>query len=525
MHRRRHPQRRVWRPAATVLAALALAGPAGAEDAPMKQYPIRPMVEAEEIVYSSRYSNNGASPLWCFNNTCVVRLGDDVFVSGYERIPGAPPMNDCRWALWQRTDAGWVRRQAGASGRQREPCPLGLLPDGRVLLSSNPTLLPADAAGGGPARPELLVFAANTPATPPKVLHPAWQGSPPCNQHSYRTLAVDATSGEAIIFQNASYTHSEWALRHADGAWSSGQLAWPAHAPTDLAPFGASHARVNYPVVALNKRAVHFCGAAAYDNWERVKTPTDLGLASDPNAPGASGMGGRQRGNRFRRLLYAWTPAIGETPFSQWLEIDNTFADGGWLFATDLHVDPTGLVHLLWFRSPMLPTVRDQFYPDIKRVYRIEYAALRAGQVLSRRTLVTAGEGADPAIPTDLDQVGRPYLLDNGETILGDAIPTHRFHVTPDGRLFVVYYVCAGQALAENRILEILPDGTPSVPVTLPLKHPLTQFFTATPRAGCVPSWTLDLLGHRRGGWRPAPAEGGREWDGTLSYAQVRLQR
>jgi len=80
-----------------------------------------------------------------------VRTGDDLFVSGYERILGAPPMNDCRWALWQRTADGWQRRQADATGRTREPSPLACLPGGRLLLSANPTLLPPDAAGGGPA--------------------------------------------------------------------------------------------------------------------------------------------------------------------------------------------------------------------------------------------------------------------------------------------------------------------------------------------------------------------------------------
>lgn len=489
----------------------------------MTEQPVRLAVEAEETLYADRFSNNGACPMWCYNNTCVVRVGDELFASGYERLPGAPPMNDCCWALWQRRAGRWQRRLADDTGRTREPAPLACLPGGRLLLSANPTLLPAGAAGGGPARPEWWVFDASTPAVPPTVLYPGWQGRPPFNQHSYRTLAADAASSEAILFQNADCSHAEWALWHANGAWSAGQLAWPPHAATDLAPFGAAQARVNYPVVGLRNRAVHFCGAAAYDNWDRVKTPADLGLGADPNAPGASGMGGRQRGNRFRRLLYAWTPAIGEQPFSDWLEIANTFDDGGWLFATDMNIDADGLVHLLWFRSPMLPTVRDRFYPDIRRLYRIEYATLRAGKLLTRRTLVTAGEGADPAIPTDLDQLGRPYLLDNGETILGDPIPTPRFHVTPDGRRFMVYYVSDGQALAENRLMAITPDGPPATPVTIPLAHPLTQFFTATPRAGCSPSWTLDLLGHRRGGWRPAAGSDGREWDGAISYAQIRL--
>ena len=487
--------------------------------------PIRMTIEAEETVYSDRYSNNGACPMWCFNNTCVVRAGDDLFVSGYERIPGAPPMNDCRWALWQRTTAGWQRQQADATGRTREPSPLASLPGGQLLLSANPTLLPSDVASGGPARPEWLLFDTARSAAPPRALLPMWQGTPAFSEHSYRTLAADAATGDAILFQNAGYAQAEWAVRQADGRWMGGHLPFPRYAETDLAPFGASHGRVNYPVVALQHRAVHLCGVVSYDNWDRVRTVADLGLDRDPNAPGASGMAGRQRGNRFRRLLYAWTPQIGEKAFSDWLEIDHTFDDGGWLFATDLHVDLTGLVHLLWFRSPMLAPLRDAHYPEIPRVYRIEYATLRDGNILSRRTLVRAGEGADSTIPTDLDLVGRPYVMLNGERILGDAISTPRFHVTPDGRLFLIYYVTDGRALAENRLLEIYSDGTASAPVTIPLTHPLTQFFLATPRAGCTPSWTIDLLGHRRGDWHPVAGTDDREWNGRMSYARVRLER
>ena len=33
-------------------------------------------VEAEETVYSGRYSNNGAGPMWCYGNTCIVWLGE-----------------------------------------------------------------------------------------------------------------------------------------------------------------------------------------------------------------------------------------------------------------------------------------------------------------------------------------------------------------------------------------------------------------------------------------------------------------
>jgi len=484
-------------------------------------------VEAEETVFSDCYSNSGAGPMWCYSNTCIVRRGEDLFVSATERLPGVPPLNDCRWVLLKRTASGWTRQQADEAGCQREPCPLGCLPPDTIVLSANPTLLGPDAAGGGPARPELLMFEAGNSRAPYRTLLPGWKGTPAFTEHSYRSLAVDAGREEVILFQNTGYSHAEWALLNSGGEWRGGQLAWPPYAAADLAPFGASHARVNYPVVVLRDRAVHLCGCAAYDNWARARTVDDLGLQEDPNRAGASGMGGRQLGNRTRRLVYTWTDAIGGRPFRDWIEIDNTFDDGGWLFPGDMHVDDAGTVHLLWYRAPMLRSLRDGRYPDIQRTYSIEYASLRGGRILTRTSLARAGDGLDSAIPTDLGREGRPYVLLNGEKILGDPLATPRFHVTPDGRLFVVYYVSGqstdGTPLSENRILEVYSDGTASAPVTIPLEHPLTQFFAATPRSGCAPSHTLDLLGHRRGDWHPAEGSDGKEWDGTLSYAQLRI--
>ena len=485
---------------------------------------IKIAVEAEDSVHKDRYSNNGSCPTWCFNSTCLVRVGKDVFVSATERVPGARPLSDCRWVLMRRTDDGW-ERIATDPGRTREPSPLAVLPPGRLLLSANPTLTGPRARGGGPARPSILAFDPAGPAAPYKTLLPDWQGRPRFSEHSYRTFVADAASGEMLLFQNAGYSHSEWALLTSGGKWIAGKLKWPPYAKTDLAPYGARFARVNYPVVVLRNRAVHFCGVPAYDNWDRVRTVKDLGLGKDPNAPGQSGSGGRMRGNRMRRLVYAWTEKAGEKPFHAWVEIDNSFADGGWLFAGDAHLDAAGTLHMLWTHCPMLPSVRNKLYKDIKRVYRIKYATIRNGKVVTRRTLVTAPE---PAVLTDPGQVGRPYVLLSGERILGDGVPTPRFHVTPNGRLFVVYYIYEPREkaddLSENRILEILPNGRPSKHAVIPLKHPLFQFFTATPRAGNAPSWTLDLFGHRRGGWTPREGAGFREYDGAMSYARIRLK-
>jgi len=216
--------------------------------------------------------------------------------------------------------------------------------------------------------------------------------------------------------------------------------------------------------------AVHFVGAAAYNTWDRVQENEELM--------------GRKWGGRWRRLLYNWTPDIRTEGFREWVEVANTFATGGYLFPGDMWVAPDGLVHIAWFEHPINYKLRDQHFPDIKRVYALKYAAIRDGEIIRRRTLFESGEG-----------ISREIVSSSG---------TPRFQVTPDNRLFAIYYVWGkdadGEKIAENRLVEIMPDGTASAQMVLPLTQPMNTFFTATPRAGNAPSYTLDMLGTRPGG-------------------------
>ena len=473
-----------------------------------REEPLNLAVEDESTVYTGMCPRNGSSPMWCYGNTCIVRIDGNVFVSGQEKLEQFEPPNDCRWTLYQQTADGWELRQADERGRTREPCPLATLPGKRLFLSNNPTLLGAGASGSGPARPEILAFDANNPLAAARALLPEWEGRPGFNEHSYRSFAADAEGDELVLFQNVSYTHAEWALFGHDSVWHSGRLAWPPYEDTRMTPYGASLARVNYPVVVLRDRAVHFCGAAAFDTWSRVSTPE---------------LAGRKFGNRFRRLYYTWTDDITEVGFHDWIEIDNTFDDGGWVFAADLHLDPEGVLHLLWYRAPINRRFRDEHFPDIVRRYAVCYARLHRGKVLHREVLVEAGEGISGEIPTEIDTEDSVLGWKiKGQEVVEDPISTPRFQATPDGRLFVIYYVSGsapdGTAISENRFLEINADGRASDPIGIPLKHPLTEFFTATPRAGSKPSFTIDLLGYRRGGFglfTDTPT--------TLSYARVRV--
>ena len=447
--------------------------------------PPHPVVEAEEEVYTYTPADNGAAPMWCYGCTCLARAGDRLFASGLETLPAAKPLNNVRWLLFRREPTGWKLQQADPHDRTREPCPLAGFPDGRLLMSVNPTLVTdPQHEGGGPARPEVLQFAAASPQAPPRTILPTWEGQPSFTEHSYRTFSADGATGEAVLFQNVGYDGSAWALLDkAGGTVKAGYLQWPELRPGDVEPYGASRCRVNYPDVFLRGHAVYVCGAAAFDNWDRVK---------DPNTQKA--LMGRQWGNRWRRLFFTWTPDVTTEPFREWVEISHTMATGGWLFPGDLWVDDTGLVHLLWFEGPIDLRLRNAHFPDMKvRPNTIMYGQVRDGRLVLKTPLLQGGEGSGPLVPES-----RP-----------------RFHVAPGGRLFVVYcvfdYPPAAQRAYSNWIREIAPDGTAGEPVKLPLQHPLREFFTATPRGGGAPSEVLDLLGPRVGS------------QNAIHYARVRL--
>ena len=437
---------------------------------------LAPVVETEEDVYTYTNAKNGAGPMWCSGSTSLVRSGDHLFASGLETVADAKPLNNCRWMLFRRDAKGWERVRVD-EGRTREPSPLAAAHDGRVFLSANPTLNPNSKPGGGPARPEVFQFAASDPKAAPISLTPAWQGAPQFTEHSYRSFAADGAVGELVLFQNIGYTHAEWSFRDRAGKWSAqGQLKWPWGAEYDK----PEPIRVCYPNVALRNRAVHFFGVSdvvePYKVWREFKRE----------------LTGQQWDYDFRRLFYTWTRDITKEPFAAWIEIASRDKTCGWVSPGDLWLAPNGDVHLLWSERAIDERLRAKFFPEAKQSHALNYAMVREGKVVRRRTLMESTE----------DKPG----------VVGSA---GRFHVTPDHRLFVVCHAsgkeAGGHSVAENRILEILPDGSTGAPVRLPLAKPFTSYFTTTVRGGSPPSRTLEMLGPRAGAGN------------TISYAKVRL--
>jgi len=436
-----------------------------------------PVVEVEEDVYSYEPADNGAGPMWCQGSTCLVRTGQEVFASGLEMLPDAKPLNNCRWMLFRRGADGWEKVAVDQQGRTREPCPLAGFQDGRLFLSANPTLVSDPERYSGPSQPEILEFAGSEPRQMWRSHLPVWAGDPKFTEHSYRSFAADGQRAELILFQNVGYTHAEWSFLDREGQWSAqGKLKWP---------WGAEYAkpqpiRVCYPNVAVRDRAVHFCGVSDIiepnPEWRAFKKQ----------------LTGREWDYDFRRLFYTWTPDVTRGGFREWVEIASRESTCGWMTPGDMHIADNGSVHLLWTERALDERLREKFFPDERQRHTLEYALVRGGRVIRRRTLLAAEEGKANERP------GRG-----------------RFQVTTDGRLWVFFYVSGsddqGRGVSENRLLEIRDDGSTSDSVRVSLQRPFTDFFTASVRGGSPPSDTLELLGSRAGSGR------------MLSYARIRI--
>lgn len=454
-----------------------VAAPAAEDESASRPGELRPVVEVEEDVYRYEPADNGSGPLWCSGSTCLVRIGDHVFASGTETLPGVAPLNNCRATLHQRGESGWQRCWADPAGRTREPSPLVTLPEGGLFLSVNPTLVTDPEVRAGPARPAILRFSPSAPQTPAETILPVWEGEPAFCEHSYRSFAADGSAGTLVLFQNIGYTHAEWAFRDGAGQWTArGKLVWPQGTEYEK----PQPIRVCYPNVAVRGRAVHFCGVSDIvepnSRWREAKRR----------------LTGRDWDYDFRRLFYTWTDDVASGGFHPWVEIASREATAGWITPGDLWVAPDGTVHLVWTERAIDERLRAEFFPDASQAHTLFYARVRDGHVLSRTVLLQAKEGGPAEVP------GRC-----------------RLHATPDGRLLALYFVsgrdAAGKGVQENRLVELLPDGTSGPPMRVSFARPFPDFFTATVRGGSLPSEFLDILGPRAGA------------ELTLSYARLRI--
>ena len=139
--------------------------------------------------------------------------------------------------------------------------------------------------------------------------------------------------------------------------------------------------RLCYATVALHDRAVYFCAVSdviePYAKWREYKKK----------------LTGKDWDYDFRRLFFTWCDDIRTGKFHDWIEIASRDKTCGWVFPNDLHVGPAGQVHLLWNERAIDERLREKFFPGVRQRHSLEYAILRGGALVGRRTLVEGGEG------------------------------------------------------------------------------------------------------------------------------------
>jgi len=446
--------------------------------------PLKPVVVAEQDLYEYKTADNGADPMWCHGNTCVVRVGKNVFASGIETLPDHKAYNNVRWMLFKGTGKQLKQITNGGDTHEREPCPMACFPDGRVFLSVNPSATNPNQTDG-PSQPQVLEFSAGACGADQgeyKTIIPKWSINYPGMAHTYRSFSADPPNSELLLMYNwAFYDKFYWTF-YSEGEWKAqGELNFPSTADFPLiSPSGKKltdpkFIRVCYPAVQLKDRAVHYLGVSdilePYEEWRGY-------FSYD-----------------FRRLFYVWSDDITTGKFNKWVEIASHDKTGGYVNPLDLWIGPDNHAHILWYERKLHQRAefRNKFTPGIKQRTAINYSVIKDGEVLGTRPIAVLDEGERGEIP------GRAA----------------RFHLTPDGRLLVLYSARAPGRGWSIRLVEITREGPAGKPVTVPLKQPFEQyFFTAGVRSGCKPSRFIDILG-------PISRD---KNGGTMGYARIRLE-
>lgn len=415
----------------------------------------------ESTVYTTLPANNGAGPLWGFNATNIARIGDTVWVSGLNTVAGLPPLNNTECNLWKKVgDAPW-EQVLTLPGLTREPCPMGVLPGQRLVISTNATLNPPGKPGGGPARPGLWEATPAAGLDAPTITQPGWRPEVGAfSEHSYRSMAVDGQRGDVFIMQNVGNSHAEWAFRDTLGTWSAqGRLDWPVKDINGR----AMPLRVCYVVALVKDRAVHLLGVSDVvepnKDWREFKRK----------------LTGKPWDYVFRNLYYTWTPDVSRAPFRPWLEVASREATAGRILPGDLWFDPGGSVHLIWEEAALDERLKKTYFSDQVQRKELGYAVVRNGHIVQRTDLMTVVDGQ-----------------------AGPIAHSPRFYATPEGRLYTFFYVdgqtADGKPLSENRLAQISGGAIRNI-TRLALAEPLNQYVIATTRAGNLPSYVLDVLG------------------------------
>lgn len=423
-----------------------------------------PEVEVEEVITHHVPANNGAGPLWCYGSPAIIRNGESVYLSIPETDPAMERLCNTRWQLYFRNDDGWKAVRHGDYHDEREPCPLVMLPGGKLGMSVNPLLDPQSEDRSGPCLPHLLEFETADLSAPPAERMPEWDKdySSFC-EHSYRGVGLDAANDLVLMLNIDGHEGYAWSLMASGGTWlRSGHFSFPI--------------RACYPQVGMHKGSAHIMAVGdileTNEEWRDFKREQT----------------GRDWDYDFRRLFYTWTPDIRTEEFQAPIEIDSFEETAGYIRNLDMWIDPDGAVHLLYAsRNIWHDFMRDEFFPKEPFVSRLEYRVLNDGVIVTGRTL--AVHTKDELNPDDTG----PYFTAGA------------FHVASDGTLRVIFT----PKDAGMWLMQVAPESN-DPPSYIDIKKPLLSFAAPANRNGSTAGDHIDLYGTT-------------EEPNALSYVRLRL--
>ncbi len=458
-------------------------------------------VTEEQAITAFVNPQNGSSPMWCYGTPVVVRSGNTVFVTVPETGEGMPPTANTRLQIYMRHDGGGFEKVfVNPRYDQREPCPIALPGDGRLLVSVNPCVAPFRGAPDKSSfmwycEPYLLGFPTQPFAAYPDIIKPAWSTPWPFTDHSYRGIATDPANREVLLFQIEGFLWKESYLGRHHYSFCDKQGSWAANG---ILKFPR---RACYPALALRDRRA--CVMATSD-------------IDEPNAEWMDykrQVTGQEWDFDFRVLYYAESSDIVNRPFSAPLVVEDVDRTAGHIRHLDMWLTPDGDVWLLYIvKNVWKPFMRDKFFPGMRLETTMRLARVRGGALVQKVDIFRCNEQEAGRYRTNPAPNGLAVGTDSYAT--NDLFPDcGAFVADENGTPYIVSHLSglseAGQDVSGNYLTQ-WRDGTLQHQ-KLDFAQPLKLFFAATPRTGTLPSNTADLVGISQRG------------DDVMWYAQLRF--
>jgi len=459
-------------------------------------------VVADEVITRFGDTKNGSNPLWAYGSRSIIRHANCVYAVVPEISLNLKPLCNTRWTLWRRPDGGsWEQICAAPVFNEREPCLLALLPNGELLISTNPArsvnYTNPDGTSAWFCEPQLVFLDPRQPHQPLRTITPEWSKRHTFTEHSYRALAVDMQSGHIFlahqVLSGGSYDLA-WVLMDSQGhQLHEGKLLYPM--------------RACYHQVAAQGGTVSIMGLSdeidPNQEWHEFKEElTGPGWDFD-----------------MRQIYFTHTPDLLRQSFAPIATVASRDETAGRTTNLDMYVDPAGDAHLLIIeRNVWMCALRDRFFPCLPLTMALHYVRVRDGRVISRQTLSEVVEDMNaprPILPPKGADCWEYYRVD--PTWLGENPKPvwATFHTDAEHGLHVLYTLQSGDD-EQLWIREVYPSA--SAPQRLVTELPLGCFNTPSLRNGCAPSNTIDLYGYTGGINKPFCD------DDVIRYMQIRLE-